>query len=254
MPRTPLAAKQKKVKAVPYRFIVPDSDEGRPLYDRLHELLHADHRDVAAARFALAWQLAWKPDVDGHVTLGQCRKVTDLDREITDLYDFIIILNKNWWDDPHVTNEQRNALLDHECCHAAVKCDASGAPVIDERGRIVYRLKKHDVEDFACIAERHGVWKRDLEQFARALARAQQRSTEWVGATALQADLRKAGISLPLTVIAEWSNAEWREARTWALLQHDGPARVTTTMPAVIAQAVGHDPTGNPQLPLSDRG
>jgi hypothetical protein len=210
-----------KSKSVPYRFISPTSDVGRFLYDRLTNILLAHHEDVVDARFALAWRLAWKPDVDGHVILGQCRKVSDLDREIVDAYDFIIILNKEWWDDPLVTDQQRNALLDHECCHAAVKRDEAGDVAIDERGRTVYRIRKHDVEDFAEIADRHGCYKRDLEAFAAALDRARQRPAQWIGFTRLREHLIAAGATIPLTIIREWSEAERLEAHVWAALQEE---------------------------------
>ena len=55
--------------------------------------------------------------------------------------------------------------------HVTTKNDPdTGDPVRDERDRIVYRIRKHDLEEFECIAARYGLWKRDLERFAKAIA------------------------------------------------------------------------------------
>jgi Putative phage metallopeptidase len=130
---------------------------------------------VRDATFALAWCTAWKADVDGRQTLGQCKRASDLDRELAE-YDFVILLQKAFWQDISVTDLQRAALLDHELCHAAVAHDKRGEPIEDERGRKVYRLRKHDLEEFAEIAARYGTWKRDLELFAVALRRSPQQA------------------------------------------------------------------------------
>lgn len=144
------------------------------LYARLSRLVAEHHEDLRDARIALAWCTSWKPDVDGRVTLGKCKKASDLDRELAD-FDFVILLRRVFWQDEAVSDQQRDALLDHELMHAALKYDTAGEPMVDERGRLVYRLRKHDLEEFVVIAQRYGTWKRDLELFARALAQAKQR-------------------------------------------------------------------------------
>lgn len=164
--------KKHKLKAVAYRLIPVDSPAGRRLYGMLEALIAAHHRPIMEARIALAWNLSWKPDVDGRVTLGKCKKASDLDRELA-AFDFVILLRQAFIDNPTVTDDQRRALLDHELCHAAVSYDTSGEPKIDERGRTIYRIRKHDIEEFAEIVERHGCYKRDLEHFAAALRRGQ---------------------------------------------------------------------------------
>lgn len=163
--------KPKGPKKIAYELIPESGDFGEALYARLTKLVLTHHEDISDARIALAWCDAWKPDADGRMTLGMCRRASDLDRQLHD-YDFIILLNRGFWTALSVTNEQRDALLDHELCHAAVRIDKeTGDPARDEKGRILYRIRKHDLEEFACIAERHGVWKKDLEFFARSLAR-----------------------------------------------------------------------------------
>jgi hypothetical protein len=138
------------------------------MYAMLAQLVASYHEDLIDARIALAWCTSWKPDVDGKVTLGKCKKTSDLDREFAD-YDFIILIRRSFWRDDRVTNDQRLALLDHELCHAAIKRDPNGEPMEDERGRHVYRVRKHDIEEFTDIVRRHGCYKADLEEFAAAL-------------------------------------------------------------------------------------
>jgi len=87
-------------------------------------------------------------------------------------FDFVILLNEEFWKSELTENRHREALLDHELCHATLKEDSYGEPVRDARGRLVYRTRKHDIEEFACIPERHGLWKHDLERFAQAIRRA----------------------------------------------------------------------------------
>lgn len=161
----------RKPKKVTYALIDRASEIGAPMYLLLSELVASYHDDLGSARIALAWCTSWKPDVDGRMTLGKCKRASDLDRELAE-FDFVILLNRQSWD--LLAPAQREALLDHELSHAALKHDASGEPVEDERGRRVYRLRKHDLEEFAAVVERHGCYKRDLQEFVAALRRSPQ--------------------------------------------------------------------------------
>ena len=142
-------------------------------YKLVDQLVKAHHTDLRDARIALAWCTSWRRDVDGRIKLGQCRRASALDRQLHE-FDFVILLQKEFWTNVTVSNEQRTALVDHELCHASVKLDPhNGEPIEDENGRKVYRTRKHDIEEFGEIVERHGLYKRDLEQFAQAILRAQ---------------------------------------------------------------------------------
>jgi hypothetical protein len=161
-------AKSKKPKSVSYTLLTRESH--REIYARLDALVETFHEELINARIALAWCTSWKPDVDGKQTLGKCKKASELDRELAP-YDFVILLLESFWANEAVDNQQRDALLDHELCHATVKLDKFGEPALDAHGREIYRLRKHDLEEFVCIADRYGTWKRDLELFAQALRR-----------------------------------------------------------------------------------
>jgi putative metallopeptidase len=164
-----------KPKRLAYELIRDEPGSiGRQAYVMLRELISAFRRDLVDARIALAWCTSWKPDADGRVTIGKCRKASDLDRELME-YDFIILLSRTFWLDLEVTDQQRRALLDHELMHAAVKCTESGDPEEDAKGRIVYRVRKHDIEEFADTVRRHGIYRGDLDHFAAALRAAAMR-------------------------------------------------------------------------------
>lgn len=162
-----------KPKKIPWEML--DREHQPEMYELLDELITEHHDELFNARVALAFNTSWKPDTDGHRTIGRCRKVSDLEREWMP-FDFIILLHKEFWTSPEVTDEQRRALLDHELCHAGVAVDRDGEPKLDERDRLVFRTKKHTVEEFHEIITRHGIWKYELETFWETLQKAKQRS------------------------------------------------------------------------------
>ena len=158
-----------KPKKVLFELIKPDQVflSGQP-YELLAEVRAETHFDTAEAKIALAWKKDTKPDADGRLCLGRCVRATDLQRELVD-YDFVIVLNREVWEDPEFGREKKLALLDHEMCHAARVVDDDGDPKIDSKGRPVWRTRGHDIEEFHEIIARHGIWKGDLEKFAKVL-------------------------------------------------------------------------------------
>lgn len=163
-----------KKKKIAHELISPDSKEGAKMYALLKSLVGQYHSDLGQARIALAFNRSWRPDVDGRVQLGKMRLASDLDLELAE-FDFVVILSFGFWKDPEVSNKQREALLDHELSHGALQRSKNLEPIEDEKGRKCYRVCKHDIEEFSAVAGRHGVYKKDLEAFARALMRARQR-------------------------------------------------------------------------------
>jgi len=159
-----------KPKKVAYRLITEEDSQYAGMHRIVDDLVHAHHSHLRDAKIALAWHKGWKADTDGRVVLGKCKKASDLDRQLAD-FDFVILLNREFWTEPTATDAQRRALIDHELCHAEVVLGEDDEPVEDELGRICYRMRKHDIEEFAEIVERHGLYKRDLEQFAAAMRR-----------------------------------------------------------------------------------
>lgn len=149
-------------KKVNYILIDPKEEP----YQVLSEAM-VFHDELAGAHIAMAWRIRNKEDPDGHIVLGKCVKVTDLNKELAN-FDFIIVLNKEFWQE--FDAKQKLALTDHELWHAAPKMsEDTGEQVHDERGRKVWRLRKHDIEEFIGVVKRHGLWKKDLERFAAAI-------------------------------------------------------------------------------------
>jgi hypothetical protein len=144
----------------------PENDHPEP-YRIMDELIYQHHPHLTDAKIALAWRMEWAEDADGRLTLGQAKKGSDLDRELHD-YDFVILLNHEAWHLAGFDEKQRTALIDHELCHLQVAMDDDGEVREDEYGRTVWRIRKHDVEEFKDVVARHGLWTHKLEEFARA--------------------------------------------------------------------------------------
>lgn len=148
---------------------------GNPdIYQLMDKIRKRYHHHIRKAKIGLAWKKSIKPDRDGHILLGKCRKASDLQREVSD-YDFIILLNKEVWENEKFGYKRQKALLDHELCHAAQAYDKHGKRIKNNRGKYVFRVRKHDVEEFSEIVDRHGIWKHDLQVFADALIKAKRR-------------------------------------------------------------------------------
>lgn len=172
MARRRSAKPKQHEKRVNFIVIAADTKEGKPLYSLMSRLIEKFHEELTNARIVLAWALNWKADADGITKLGQCRKVSDLDRELHG-NDFVILLNREYVQSPTTTDEQRAALIDHELCHATVHYDREGEPKRNEKGRVLYRTRKHEIEEFAEIIQRYGLYKRTLEAGFAALQRRQ---------------------------------------------------------------------------------
>lgn len=161
-------------KKVNYAIIEEETDSGtREVYRMMRDLIAKHHHHLVYAKIVLAWQYAQKPDKDGIIKLGQCRKASDLDRQLHD-WDFIILLNFEVWNDADFGRANRLALLDHELTHAQAELDARGEQKYDENNRPCWRIRKHDIEEFSEVVDRHGIYNHSLEEFAKSLLMAQR--------------------------------------------------------------------------------
>lgn len=155
----------KKKKQSTYEIVREDD---RPeLYSLMRELVAEHHDELRDARIAIAWRHGWKPDADGRMTLGQLKKASDLDRQLHS-FDLIVLLNFEVWESVNFTPAQQRALFDHELCHGALQLDAEDEPKTTPDGRLQYRIRKHDMEEFRQIVDRHGMWKGDIAAFVEA--------------------------------------------------------------------------------------
>jgi hypothetical protein len=155
-----------KKPEVKIRLIVRGEAAPHDPYSIMDDLVARFHDDLVEAKIAIAWATGWTPDPEDHVKIGQAKKSGELDRQLHG-FDLAILLDPDHWTRTDWTDEQRRALLDHELSHFAVKLDKEGDEVRDTMGRLVYRIVKHDVEEFQAIVQRHGCWKADLELMAK---------------------------------------------------------------------------------------
>lgn len=163
--------KVRKDKAVNFT-VIREKDGGKVSepYILLKQVRKESHDHISEALVALAWRHRVKSDKDGILKLGQCLKNSGVHREFAE-YDFIIVLNKMAWD--AFAKPQKLALLDHELCHIMPSEDKNGEHQQDDRGRKLFRARRHDIEEFSEIVKRHGLYKKDLERFAEVVAKKQ---------------------------------------------------------------------------------
>lgn len=159
-----MSDKKESLKAVRVELL-PGKDNA---YKMMYKIRKKHHPEIKHAKIALVYKIGLKPDKDGHLELGMCHKTSDLSKEFS-TWDFVIFLNKESWNHERFSDKKKKALIDHELCHCGMSYTKDGHRKRDERKRFVYRTKKHDLEEFNAIVERHGIWKHDLELFAEAL-------------------------------------------------------------------------------------
>jgi hypothetical protein len=155
----------KKEKKLNISVVEREHEPG--LYKMLDGLVRKHHEDLRDAEIVIAWRFGWTADVDGRLVLGQMKKASDLDRKLHG-YDFVVLLNFEAWTAADFTDDQKRALLDHELCHGALALDEDGETQHDVEGHKVYRTRKHSIEEFVEVVERHGLWTSELERFAEA--------------------------------------------------------------------------------------
>lgn len=127
-----------KPRKLPYQIICPEETivAGQP-YELLAEVRAEQHFDCAEARIALALRKGYKPNVDGHLVLGRCVKLNDLEREMVP-FDYVIVLNKEVWEDPEFDRAKKSSSArSRDVSHgASARCRRrqsarhEGAPVL----------------------------------------------------------------------------------------------------------------------------
>lgn len=163
--------KPKQPKPPKYLMIDRSTKEGQEIHKLVTELVREHHDHLRNASIAYCWMIGNKGDKDGRLILGKMKKASELDRELH-AWDLCLLLNRETW--RVFSIEQKRALVDHELCHADLNLGKDGEPVEDPHGKKTYRIRKHDIEEFAAVVRRHGIYKADLERFAEALEQGRQ--------------------------------------------------------------------------------
>ena len=124
-------------------------------------LVRALHPELLNAKIGYLFREKLK-DRD-RTRLAQASKVTGKLAHYTAL-DLLIEVNWSQW--RFMKDGQRLALIDHELQHFARDEDA--------KGKTVYGLVSHDLEEFSTIVRRWGAWKGDIFVFKQALEQSPQ--------------------------------------------------------------------------------
>lgn len=155
-------------KASSYQII--DREEYSAVYELLESVRKKWHWDgLSKCRLAVAWQFEVKPDSDGRLMLGKAKVASELEHRLHGVHA-VIVLNFDAWHNqlkPH----QREAVIDHELCHIQPQIDSDGHQKTDSSGRLLFRLRRHEIEEFSEVVARHGIYKKDLERMYAAARR-----------------------------------------------------------------------------------
>lgn len=115
------------------------------------------------------------PKSKGRLVLGRARKIGGLSAYLADGVPrsgpnvdgfaarhpfFVVEISFDTWQE--LSDAQKVALVDHELCHCRVEFDDGGECVLSTVG--------HDVEEFACVVERHGLWSNGLTGLGRVMS------------------------------------------------------------------------------------
>ncbi len=128
------------------------------------------------------------PKHGGKEVWGTCRRISGLYAQLAECAEedepfFVITISRDVWDIlPH---DKRVALVDHELCHACAEvkqakqeADVPQAEVddqIEHDNPVRLSVKPHDLEEFACIVRRHGLWRDDVKDFVEEALRAKEK-------------------------------------------------------------------------------
>lgn len=135
------------------------------------ELIPAHHPHLSTVPIRYVWRDKATRS-KGNIVLGKARKVSGLGAHLVHLVrkdeppeevDFFVLeIAADTWQ--KLTLAQRTALVDHELCHLGIDI-----PEGDEDDRRLV-IRGHDLEEFAAVVERHGLWRPAIETFQAAVA------------------------------------------------------------------------------------
>lgn len=143
-----------------------------PEVERIAEkLIHEHHRHLEDVPIRYLWRDK-AAVAKGNVVLGKARKIGGLNAHLAhyaagadeppeEVEFFVMEIGADWW--KTLTQEQQVALVDHELSHFGVEIPEQA----DKERKLV--IRGHDLEEFAAVVERHGLWRPDVETFREVL-------------------------------------------------------------------------------------
>jgi hypothetical protein len=119
--------------------------------DLAKQVMGKYHPDLINVRVMYLFSLKARRS-KGKIVLAWIQRPNKLLQYLSGEVDYFLFIDKKAWE--IAKPEEREALLDHEFCHAVVDEDKEGNPV--------FKLRDHDFHEFTDIVERWGGWTQDL--------------------------------------------------------------------------------------------
>jgi len=150
------------------KILAMDRKDFEEVYATMDTLIASHHQHIvdSEADIALIWLL--KPSYSsGKLIVGKTKIASDEANALIGLtskkssgYQFVIYLDASAWE--KFVPDQREALMDHLLCHAVAELEEQS-----ERGNAgwKFKLRKHDIEEFTEVVQRHGLYVKDLQDF-----------------------------------------------------------------------------------------
>lgn len=150
----------------PKEWPIPVDDVDGIYSTALHLITEYHSNDLAEAKIGFAWRVGMHQDVDGFVHYFKVSKNNELRQRSTGL-DFVITLNRDLWGELSPT--QQRAKIDSALCRCAPLLDEEGEQVRDSTGRLEWRLRQPEVQEFSEVVERYGCHTPQLDRMAKAI-------------------------------------------------------------------------------------
>ncbi len=126
----------------------------------VHELLttaRGDHEDLVEAVITPAWMLDMKADAGVRDKIMKVLKVPEVFTLQTE-WDWVIGINKNWWEDASTTAEMKLYELDQRLCEIGPATDVNGDQREYEGGEVkCWSRRKPEIVAFQGPVKRHGL-------------------------------------------------------------------------------------------------
>jgi hypothetical protein len=138
------------------------------------ELIPQYHAHLIDARILYLFTTQQRKKCD-RARLASAQKFSDLQRYLSSLHfadgreasiftgaDFLMLVGRVEWED--LTTAQRRALVDHELSHMGRVEKITDTGV---EGR--WAILGHDLEEFAAVIQRHGLWRQEARDMAQVM-------------------------------------------------------------------------------------
>jgi hypothetical protein len=150
-------------KPKPVNWQIIEEDHLYTFVSELIEQFHGGDKEIGGVglNFVLMWRHNVKMDQDGYIVLADVTKSSDQNRELRP-HDVIIGINKDAWS--ILTPRQKQVVIDSQLERIAVCLDKDDNPKEDDRGRIIFRLRRIETVDGRVFARRHAETMQEVQE------------------------------------------------------------------------------------------